>query len=78
MLRLGETVDGAPIEPQEISSDAAKMPPMSKSSLFVRNRGFIDKEGLLKSGNIVGAHKEVMWISQYLEVGQKVEMRQGY
>ncbi|MCP4604672.1 MAG: LysM peptidoglycan-binding domain-containing protein [Proteobacteria bacterium] len=38
-----------------------------QSSLLVRNRGFVDKEVLKKSGMLVGAHKAVKLIGQYDE-----------
>ncbi|MCP4676675.1 MAG: LysM peptidoglycan-binding domain-containing protein [Deltaproteobacteria bacterium] len=37
------------------------------SSLLVRNRGFVDKEALKKSGELVGSHKAVMYIGQFDE-----------
>lgn len=55
------------VAPQEVSSDVASMPSMSKGTLLIRNRAFIDKDGLKKSGQIVGAHKEIKWLAQYDE-----------
>ena len=68
VLRLTEdALEEAPVAPQEVSGDVSSMPSMSKGTLLIRSQAFIDKDGLEKSGRIVGAHKEVKWLAQYDE-----------
>ena len=47
--------------------DTAAMPTMPKDAVLMRSRGFVDTEALKKAGEVVGAHKEVMWLSQHDE-----------
>jgi LysM repeat protein len=52
-------------EPQAIAPDEVPVfTGMPANSVLIRNRGFIDKTVLEKSGELVGAHKEVMWLAQ--------------
>ncbi len=65
-LRL--SADTPAPEPQNLAPDEAPvisgMPP---NSIVLRNRGFIDKEALEQSGELVGAHKEITLLSQHDE-----------
>ncbi|MDD5309829.1 MAG: LysM domain-containing protein [Deltaproteobacteria bacterium] len=51
------------------------------SPILVGNRGFVDEEVLHKSGELVGAQKEVQLLAQhdegYVEFGEKAEVRPG-
>ena len=50
------------------SVEAMKASSMPKDALFMRSMGFVDKKALIKeTGKIVGAHKEVLWLSQHDE-----------
>ncbi len=69
VLRLNENAsdEEALVAPREVTAEIAETLTMPEGALLVRSRGFIDKEGLKQSGTIVGAHKEVKWLSQYDE-----------
>ena len=69
ILRLSKdaALEDTPVAPQAIPADTGEIPGMSAGAILIRSRGFIDKEALAKSGTIVGAHKEVMWLAQYDE-----------
>lgn len=51
------------------------------SAMLLRNRGFVDKKTLEKSGELVGSHKETMFIAQndeaYVEFGQNTHIQPG-
>lgn len=62
------TGDTAPVAPMEIRpEDVPMVASMPRNSVMLRNRGFVDKKVLDKSGEVVGAHKEVTLLSQYDE-----------
>ncbi len=69
-LRLAPNV---PLSPQGIAKtetvpfDGGTSPSMPQNAILMRNRGFVDKEILKQSGELVGAHKEVVMLSQYDE-----------
>jgi len=52
-----------PTETPRTATAARRRP----EAVVLRNRGFIDKEALHKSGTIVGSHKEVLMLSQFDE-----------
>ncbi len=54
------------IQAQSVVSDDV-VPTGSKNVVFEQSHGFVDKETLKKAGELVGAHKEVMWLSQHDE-----------
>jgi len=66
----GDVVWLVPPTTEHVTPAAAAAPKLVKrspASILVRNRGFIDKEGLRKAGTLVGAQKEIMMLSQFDE-----------
>jgi LysM repeat protein len=60
------TPDGT-MKTESIPFNKAGTVNMPENAILMRSRGFVDKEILKKSGELVGAHKEVALLSQYDE-----------
>jgi hypothetical protein len=70
LLRL---VSNAPLHPdgtvktESVPVDKESTLTMPQNAILMRSRGFVDKEILKQSGELVGAHKEVALLGQYDE-----------
>ncbi|MFO8071912.1 MAG: LysM peptidoglycan-binding domain-containing protein [Polyangia bacterium] len=81
----GEVVRLRPGQDQSVAADEVATPAPAvqrrSSELLVRNRGFVDSEGLEQAGEVVGAHKQVSMLAQhdeaYAEFPEDVEIRPG-